>query len=296
MRIGALILPEFPWETARSIWARAEALGFDHAWTYDHITWRSFRDKTWFAAIPTLTAVAAITQTMRLGTLVASPNFRHPLPFAKELIALDDISNGRFTLGIGSGGTGWDATILGQEAWTLKERTQRFNEFVVLMDQLLRKQEVTFEGEFYSTNEARTYPGCVQQPRLPFAIAATGKKGMLLAAKFGQIWVTNGDRSEEAMMDAREGSKVVREQMVRLDDICLQNGRDPSTLQRLVLSGPRLKSGLDSVDSFAETIGRYEEIGITDFVVHWPRPDEPYKADLAVFERIFSERSLNSKG
>ena len=289
MRLGTLILPEFPWETAQPIWTRAEELRFDHAWTYDHITWRSFRNKTWFAAIPTLTAAAGVTQNIRLGTLVASPNFRHPLPFAKELIALDDISGGRFTLGIGAGSSGWDATILGQDAWSMKERTKRFNEFIVLIDQLLCKQEVTFDGEFYSTSEARTYPGCVQQPRLPFAIAATGKKGMLLAAKYGQIWVTNGDRKQAKLMNASEGAKVVREQMLQLDEICLQIGRDPSTLQRLVLSGPRLDSGLDSVDSFHETIGRYEEIGVTDFVVHWPRHDEPYVADLVMFERIFSE-------
>ena len=91
MHLGVLILPEFPWATAQSVWRRAEELGFEHAWTYDHLAWRSFRDLTWFAAVPTLTAAAMATERIRLGTLVASPNFRHPVPFAKELVALDDI-------------------------------------------------------------------------------------------------------------------------------------------------------------------------------------------------------------
>jgi alkanesulfonate monooxygenase SsuD/methylene tetrahydromethanopterin reductase-like flavin-dependent oxidoreductase (luciferase family) len=295
MHIGVLILPEFPWSTAQDMWRRAEALGFDHAWTYDHMTWRSFRNQAWFAAIPTLTAAAMVTESIRLGVLVASPNFRHPLPFAKELIALDDISSGRLTVGIGAGSSGWDATMLGQEAWSRRERANRFAEFVKLTDLLLREPETTYQGEFYTAIEARTYPGCVQRPRIPLAIAATGKQGMYLAAVYGQIWVTNGDRTREEIMKAPEGAKVVAQQMSRLDEMCLRVGRDPATLRRLVLSGPRLDSGLASVEAFKDTVGRYAEIGVTDFVVHWPRSDEPYAADLATFERIFADKSLFSK-
>lgn len=269
-------------------------MGFAHAWTYDHITWRSFRNQTWFAAIPTLTAAAMVTKQIRLGTLVASPNFRHPLPFAKELIALDDISAGRMTLGIGAGGSGWDATMLGQSAWSRRERAERFAEFVTLTDLLLREPETTYKGTYYQTNEARTYPGCVQRPRLPFAIAATGNKGMQLAAVQGQIWVTNGDRTQDEIMKAPQGAKVVRQQMAQLDEICLQTGRDPTTLHRLVLTGPRLDSGLASVAAFQDTIGRYAEIGVTNFVVHWPRPEEPFAADQSTFEKIFTNSSIFS--
>ena len=291
MRLGVLILPEFSWSEAQAVWQRAEALGFDHAWIYDHLTWRSFRDQAWFAAVPTLTAAAMVTQHIRLGTLVASPNFRHPLPFAKELMTLDDICNGRLTLGLGAGGSGWDATMLNGEAWSRRERTERFGEFVKLTDFLLRQPETTYEGMYYTVYEARTYPGCVQRPRLPLAIAATGRRGMALAAQYGQIWVTNGDRTSNEMMLAKAGAAVVRQQMAQLDDICWQTGRDPATLDRLVLSGPRLDGGLASVAAFAETIGRYAEIGVTDFVVHWPRPNEPYAADVTTFEQIFADRS-----
>ena len=89
-------------------------------------------------------------------------------------------------------------------------------------------------------------------------------------------------------MSAKEGANVVREQIYRLDDACAQVGRDPASLRRLVLSGPRLDGGLASVEAFRDTTGRYAEVGVTDFVVHWPRPDDPYAADLATFERIFS--------
>jgi alkanesulfonate monooxygenase SsuD/methylene tetrahydromethanopterin reductase-like flavin-dependent oxidoreductase (luciferase family) len=288
MNLGVLILPEFPWAKAHELWRRAEELGFAHAWTYDHLTWQSFRDAAWYAAVPTLTAAALATERIHLGTLVASLNFRHPVPFAKELITLDDISGGRLILGIGAGGSGWDATMLGQAAWSVRERSERFTEFVQLVDQLLRQPEISYAGRYYSASGARTYPGCVQQPRLPMAVAATGPQGMRLAAMYGQIWVTNGDRRRTERMDAQEGAQVVREQIARLEEACLQVGRDPATLRRLVLSGPRLDGGLASVEAFRDTVGRYAEIGITDFVVHWPRPDEPYAADLAAFERIFA--------
>ncbi|NHC16650.1 LLM class flavin-dependent oxidoreductase, partial [Motilibacter deserti] len=91
MRVGVVLLPEFRWSEAEPLWRRAEELGFDSAWTYDHMSWRSFRDSTWMAAVPTLTAAACVASRIRLGTLVASPNFRHPATFAKDLVALDDV-------------------------------------------------------------------------------------------------------------------------------------------------------------------------------------------------------------
>ncbi len=288
VRLGVVILPELRWPAASSLLRRAEELGFDHAWTYDHLAWRSLRDSAWFGAVPTLTAAAFATKQIRLGTLVASPNFRHPVPFAKELVTLDDISEGRFTLGIGAGGTGWDATMLGQEAWSPRERADRFAEFVELLDRLLREPETSYEGRFYCADAARTYPGCVQRPRIPFAVAATGPRGLRLAATYGETWVTTGDRRREGPVSAEDGARDVREQMARLDEACAEVGRDPSSLRRLVLAGPTLDAGLTSVEAFTDTVGRYAEVGVTDFVVHWPRANEPYEADLAAFERIFS--------
>ena len=92
MRFSIVILPEYPWEQAVGIWQRAEQLGFAQAWTYDHLAWRTLADGPWHAAVPTLTAAALATSTMRIGTLVASPNFRHPVPLAKELVTVDDLS------------------------------------------------------------------------------------------------------------------------------------------------------------------------------------------------------------
>ncbi|WP_231591298.1 LLM class flavin-dependent oxidoreductase [Saccharothrix sp. ST-888] len=177
MRLSTVILPTRRWSEGQKIWQRAEDLGFHTAYTYDHLSWRSFRDDTWFGAIPVLTAAATVTERIRLGTLVASPNFRHPVTLAKELLTLDDISGARLTAGIGAGGPGFDTTVLGQKAWSAKERADRFAEFVPLLDKLLTRDATTEQGHRYAAVEARNIPGCVQRPRIPFYLAATGPRG-----------------------------------------------------------------------------------------------------------------------
>jgi alkanesulfonate monooxygenase SsuD/methylene tetrahydromethanopterin reductase-like flavin-dependent oxidoreductase (luciferase family) len=289
VRFGVVILPDARWSEAAGRWRRAEELGFEHAWTYDHLAWRSLRDDPWFAMVPTLAAAASVTERVRLGPLVASPNFRHPVPFAKELMALDDLSGGRLVVGLGAGGVGWDATVLGTPAWSPQERAGRFEEFVVLTDQLLRQPATTYDGRWYSADEARMVPGCVQQPRVPFAVAATGPRGLRLAATHGRTWVTTGDRSSgPGPVTAAEGAAIVAAQIARLEEACEEVGRDPASIDRMVLTGAEFDDGLSSVEAFREVVGEYEAVGVTDLVVHWPRDTEPYRADLTTFERIFS--------
>lgn len=290
VRVGVVVLPEHRRPDAEAVWRRVEELGFDHAWTYDHLAWRDLRDSTWFSAVPTLTLAAMATERIRIGTLVASPNFRHPVAFARELLTLDDISDGRFTLGIGAGGTGWDATMFGHEPWDRGERTERFEEFVELTDRLLRHPVgTTYSGRHYKAVDVRLQPGCIQRPRIPFAVAASGPRGMRLAATYGDTWVTIGDPAYSGPpLDAEAGAALVARQIDQLEQACAAVERDPSSISRLVVSGLNLDSGLTSRDRFEDTVGRYAAVGITDLVVHWPRPSDPFAGDLDIFERIFS--------
>jgi alkanesulfonate monooxygenase SsuD/methylene tetrahydromethanopterin reductase-like flavin-dependent oxidoreductase (luciferase family) len=287
IRLGAVILPATPWREQRHDWRRAEELGFGHAWTYDHLAWRSRRDSAWFGAVPTLAAAALETTRIRIGPLVASPNFRHPVPFAKELVSLDDLSGGRLTLGIGAGGLGWDATMLGQEPWSPRERAERFAEFVELTDLLLREPAASHTGRYYRADEARTYPGCTQLPRVPMAVAAVGPRAMQVAARFGDTWVTTGDRTGSGATDAPTGAAIVSGQIAKLADACASVGRDPATIGKLVHLGPELDAGLASPERFRDTAGRYADVGVTELAIPWPRADEPYAADVAIFEHIF---------
>ncbi|MGY1452105.1 LLM class flavin-dependent oxidoreductase [Streptomyces sp. SS8] len=293
MRLSTVILPVDRWhEGGRAKWRRAEELGFHTAYTYDHLSWRvPFRDGPWFGALPTLTAAATATERMRLGTLVTSPNFRHPVTLAKELISLDDISGGRITLGIGAGGSGFDATALGQEPWTPRERADRFAEFVPLLDRLLTEDAVSHRGAFYSADGARNIPGCVQRPRLPFAVAATGPRGMRLAARHGQAWVTTGDPRLYETGTPKQSQAALRGQIERLGEACAEAGRDAAELGKVLLHGftPERNTPLESVEAFVDFAGRHRELGFTEIAVHWPIPGTGFAADRAVFERIATE-------
>ncbi|MDW4908451.1 LLM class flavin-dependent oxidoreductase [Streptomyces sp. ADMS] len=292
LRLSTVILPYRRWnEGGRTAWQRAEELGFHTAYTYDHLSWRSFRDGPWFGAVPTLTAAAAVTRHMRLGTLVTSPNFRHPVTLAKDLISLDDVSGGRMTLGVGAGGTGFDATALGQEPWTPQERADRFGEFVPLLDRLLTEDSVSYVGDFYSAHEARNIPGCVQRPRLPFEVAATGPRGLKLAARYGQAWVTTGDPRLFESGTPEQSVRALRGQVEKLADACAAIGRDAAGLDKILLTGftPDRSRPLESLGAFVDFAGQHQELGFTDLVIHWPIPDSDFAVDEKVFEQIAME-------
>ncbi|MFC4554055.1 LLM class flavin-dependent oxidoreductase [Georgenia faecalis] len=281
MRLGIVLLPQLRWRDAAPRWRRAEEMGFDHAWTYDHLAWRDLADEPWYATVPTLTAAAAVTETITLGTWVASPNFRHPVPFAKELLTLDDISDGRFLLGVGAGGLGWDADVLGHERLSPGERVARLAEFVELLDALLTGERTTWSGEHYRAVDARMIPGCVQTPRVPFVVAANGPRAMAVAARIGQGWATTGPETD----DEEAWWRGVRETVSRLDDVAAAHGR--TDLDRY-LSLDTSAYSLSSVDHFEEMVGRARELGFTDVVAHWPRESGVYAGDERVLEEAAS--------
>jgi alkanesulfonate monooxygenase SsuD/methylene tetrahydromethanopterin reductase-like flavin-dependent oxidoreductase (luciferase family) len=300
MRTGIVILQDQPWRESERRWRRAEELGFAHAWTYDHIGWRTLVDGPWFDAVPTLTAAALVTSRIRLGTLVTSPNFRHPVPFAREITALDDISAGRLLLGVGAGagGTSFDATVLGEPELTPKARFDRYAEFVELLDLLLREDHVSWRGAHYAAVDARNLPGCVQHPRVPMIMAANGPRGLRLVAKHAQGWVTTGGEPG-ASLDPPTGAELVAQQnawwktvealSVRLDDTLDAAGRDRGSLDRYLLLDSAPVFSMSSVDAFADAHGRAAELGFTDVITHWPRADGWYAGDEAVLEKVAAE-------
>ena len=251
-----MLMPTDPWPESVRIVQRLERLGYDHVWVYDHLSWQRYRDRAWHATYPWLTGLAASTTRIRLGTMVANPNIRHPLLLAKDAMTIDHVSDGRFTIGLGAGGTGFDATVLGQDPLTPRERIGRLEEFAGVLDGLLRGDLHDHRGEHYAVEGARLLPGCVQRPRLPIAIAAGGGRGLRLTADLADAWITYGDTSHRER-DAAATERIVRGQVARIEERCAETGRDPATLDRIYLIGNTDERPLASVDAFVDFAGRY---------------------------------------
>jgi alkanesulfonate monooxygenase SsuD/methylene tetrahydromethanopterin reductase-like flavin-dependent oxidoreductase (luciferase family) len=281
-RVRIVILPDERWSVAGRRWQRAEEYGFDHAWTYDHLGWRDLVDGPWFDAVPTLTAAALVTRRIRLGTFVASPNFRHPVHFAREVTTLDDISQGRAIVGVGAGGTGFDAEVLGGPELAPKARVDRFAEFLYLLDALLRTDRVTWSGEHYRAVDARSTPGCVQRPRPPFVVAANGPRALRLAARYGDGWVTTGQPAD----DLDGWWRSVAQTRDRFDEALDVAGRDRAGVDRYLSLDSAPVYSLTSPDTFTDAVGRARELGFTDVVTHWPRASGWYAGDERVLETV----------
>ena len=285
MRIGIVILPDQRWSVAGRRWQRAEAYGFDHAWTYDHLGWRDLVDGPWFDSVPTLTAAAMVTRRIRLGTFVATPNFRHPVHFTREVTALDDISEGRLLLGLGAGGTGFDSAVLGAPELTPRRRVDRFAEFLELVGTILGSTSTTWRGDFYAAVDARSTPGPVQGPRPPFLVAANGPRTMRLAARHGDGWVTTGAATD----DAAAWWRSVAEASARFDETLERAGRPRDAVDRYLSLDASPVYSLSSVDAFADAVGRAAALGFTDAITHWPRASSWYAGDEKVLESVATQ-------
>jgi alkanesulfonate monooxygenase SsuD/methylene tetrahydromethanopterin reductase-like flavin-dependent oxidoreductase (luciferase family) len=284
--IGIVILPDQGRSVAGRRWQRAEEYGFDHAWTYDHLGWRDLVDGPWFDAVPTLTAAATVTRQIRLGTFVASPNFRHPVHFAREVTAVDDISQGRLLLGLGAGGTGFDSAVLGAPELSAGRRVDRFAEFLELLGTILVNESTTWRGDYFAAVDARSIPGPVQHPRPPFVVAANGPRALRLAARHGDGWVTTGAMGCD---DEADWWHSVAGLAARFDEALDEAGRTRDAIGRYLNLDSSPAYSMRSADAFADAVGRAAALGFTDAITHWPRASGWYAGDEKVLESVAAQ-------
>ena len=278
LNVSVVMWPIEDWRAMAGNWRRAEEMGFHTAWVYDHLAWRGHRP--WDEAYTILAAAAAVTERIRLGTLVSTPNFRQPLPTAAAIRTVDRISAGRLTLGLGAGGADHtsDGDVLGR-TWTPRERADRFEEWVSHLDHLLTSSPVTAVGEHFSAVDVTVADGLVQQ-RPPFFVAGNGPRGLALAVRFGQGWIANPQTPGAGAYDE------LRTTLQRLADAGEKATRDVSGMPTLLLTGFTGEPWTESVGAFDELAGRYADLGVTDVAIHWPRPGTEWACDWNVFEAI----------
>lgn len=282
MRFGLAILPERPWSEAERQWRSAEDLGFDHAWTYDHIVWAGLPDSPWYGTTPTLTAAALVTSGIGLGTFVSSPNFRHPAVFYRDIQSLDDISGGRFLLGVGNGAD-LDSGILGGPTLSRRERVDRFQEFTRLLLQLRDEDHVTSSGQWFSAHDMRTLP---RLRHVPVLVAANGPRSVRFAAEHGDGWITTGPPMSpdlDVWFDGLAASAAV------LEETLAATGRDTGEFRRYVNLDSSPTYSLTSPETFENLVRRAADLGFTDVISHWPRESTPYQGTEATLETVATQ-------
>lgn len=273
-RIGIVTDQNLSWETTLELWTRFEALGFDSAWVCDHYQQPSRPDGPYFEGWTLLAALAASTTRLRLGVLVTSNTFRHPSLLAKEAVTVDHIANGRLELGLGAGWFVPEHTAFGLEFPDPPDLVAQFREAVALIDQLLRQDVTTFEGAYYQATEAPVRPPPIQRPRPPLTLGAHRSRMLRVVAEHADRWNSHASVDEMA-----ERNRI-------LDEHCAAIGRDPGTIIRS-LYGWASQMGIDpwaSLDAFHDVIGRYQAVGVSEFLLDAPAP-----AAYPMMERILSD-------
>jgi alkanesulfonate monooxygenase SsuD/methylene tetrahydromethanopterin reductase-like flavin-dependent oxidoreductase (luciferase family) len=242
-----------------------------------------------FEAFSLLGAAAALTSRVRLGTLVASPTLRSPLLLAKSAMTVDQVSAGRFELGIGAGGSLLDSAALGLPPMPGPALAERFEQTVELVDTVLRGGS-EYHGTIVSGSGMVIAPGPVQLPRLPLVLAAHGPRTLRLAGRLADTWNTLTTQD----LEPDEVLRLAASRAAAVEESARAAGRDPATIRRSVLIGSVRWPVLSSPAAFREAVLRYAEIGFTDVVVM--HPDHPAharaghgEADPHIVRRIAEE-------
>jgi alkanesulfonate monooxygenase SsuD/methylene tetrahydromethanopterin reductase-like flavin-dependent oxidoreductase (luciferase family) len=289
MRVGVVILPQFPVAETRRRWKSLEDRGFAHGWTYDHLAWRDLADEPWYSTITTLATAAAATTTLRLGTWVTSPNFRHPVVHAKDLMSLDEIAGGdldtdgkgRIIAALGAGGLGWDSAVLGQPNLEPKQRVDRLTEFVTITDLLLTQPETTWHGEYFSAEKARMYPPG-SRARICLVVAGNGLRSVRLASGYDG-WATTGPEQAATADEWWDGVAALAKTFERA---IVDRGSVRGSRNRYLSMDQVPGYSLADVQSFTGSARRAQSLGFPDLVIHWPRPGMPYAGDERVLDGI----------
>ena len=292
VRFGVMTLQAAPYPALAERWRRIEAMGFDSIWIADHSSARN-PSVISYEAWSLLGAMASATKRVRFGPLVTPPTFRHPAMLAMQVATVDHLSGGRLELGLGAGGGPADAGYIGETALEPRGLIDRFEEYVAILDRLLRGETVTLEGSHYKTSGAVVVP-TIQQPRPPFVIAAHGTRGLRLVARYADTWNTLGGQpllsvaSDPVTLD--QAIAATRMQIAQLETACEAIGRDPTSIRRSVLT--YRTHVFSSADTFEDYVGRYQELGFDECIAYWPAQPgtyAPLPEHEAVMERVAAD-------
>ena len=269
---------------------RAEAIGFDSVWLVDHFCYFPAAELEALGAgappelagrvfgawecMVTAGALARETRRVEIGTLVVNTGYRNPALLARMADTIDELSEGRLILGLGAGDFASEHVAFG---YPWERRVGRFEEALQIIRPLLRGEKVTFEGEFYTTQEAENIPKGPRPSGPPIMIGVLGrgprmKRLVAQHADQWNCWLASEDSHARAYVEIRDAMLAG----------CEKHGRDPATLELNVTvrvcppGGRPVSEDMDpltgSPEQIAEQLLEFEALGVEHITV-WPHPN-----------------------
>lgn len=214
------------WSEYVSMARAAESSGFDSIWVGDHLLYRGDGrpERGPWEAFTLLAALAAVTERVQLGPLVACAGFHPPAVLAKMASTVDEVSGGRVVLGLGAG---WNRAEFDAFGIPYDHRVDRFAEAWPIISALTSGGRSTLDGRFVRADDAVLLPGRAGGGPLPLMIGSNGERMLRLALPTASSWNTwftdTGNRPEGA---ARRSARVT--------DLAVEVGRDPASVGRSV--------------------------------------------------------------
>lgn len=244
----------------------AEAAGFDSVWMPDHFTVRmpdGLPERGVWEGWTTLAALAARTSKITLGVFVTCTSFRNPGIIAKMSESIDEISGGRFVLGMGAG---WHQPEFDMYGIPFDYRVSRFDDAINIIAPLMRDGHADYQGRFFQANDASNLPRGPRADKggVPILIGTNSPKMMNLTARFADVWNS----------DWHHDTSTVVPLLAALDQACVDVGRDPATLVKTAGSnialtgylGIRLNPIIGDTDAIAEQVNKFRKLGLRHYI------------------------------
>lgn len=218
-----------------------------------------------------LPAIAAVTERIRVGSLVAPTSVHHPAVLANRAVTIDHLSRGRMVLGIGAGWQINEHRAYGIELEPPKQRVDRFDDAIQIIRSLLADERTTFDGRVYTITDAPCDPSPVQSP-LPILVGTGSPRMLRITARHADEWNTWGTVAGAA------------ERHRNFAAACESVGRDPATMTASVQALVRLSDDTAAIERamaspfgartiagpaghLVEELHRYAAIGFDEFIV-----------------------------
>jgi len=267
MKVGVVLpqgwMQEYRGRGSRDAWANtvavaqaAERMGFESVWLYDHFhTWPRPEDVIVFEPFVALSALAALTEKVRLGHIVICTGFRNPALVAKMISTLDVVSDGRAELGIGAGwkqeeweAFGYDYPSTGERLATLGEHLQ----IITRMLDATSDERATFEGRRARVDGAINQPKPLQYPRVPVMVGGNGPE---------VTWRLAARHADELNLDGLDPAGVA-EALPVIRARCEEIGRDPASLKVSVHTWYTDPGVSDRGQARVDLFGAYRDLGL----------------------------------